>query len=155
MQELKQATEREAQRALERAMARDLELKDARISERDALTRAGRAEGELGAARDELARTRAVAAERDQLSQKLIDVDDQTEAERRGSAERAQGVEAGLAAARQAERTALARAERTALARAERAEGEAAVLREQLAQLTATLRGKSPGTTAAGRRGAN
>lgn len=123
-------------------MARDLELKDARISERDALARAG-AEGELGAARDELARARTAAAERDRLSQKLMDLEDQTEIEGHRAAERAQGFESALAAAREAERA--------ALVRAERAEGEAAALREQLAQLTATLRDKSAGTAAGGR----
>ena len=41
-------------RAVERAMARDLDVKDARISERAALDRAGRAEGEVNALREQL-----------------------------------------------------------------------------------------------------
>jgi len=144
-QKLKASAERETQRAVERAMARDLEVKDARIGERDALGRAGRAEGELGAARDELARTRAAAAERDRLSQKLMDLEDQAEIERRRTVERAQGLESRLEEAH--------KAERAALVRAERAEAEARTLREQLTQLTATLRDKSGGTAAGGRRG--
>jgi len=143
LQALKQEAERETQRAVERAMARDLEMKDARISERTALDRAGKAEGELAALRDELARTRHAAAERDRLSQQLMDLEDQTEKERRRAAERVAGLEAELAEAR--------KAERTVLARAERAEGEAGALREQLAQLTTALRDSRAGTT--GRRG--
>ena len=143
LQALKQEAERETQRAVERAMARDLEMKDARISERTALDRAGKAEGELAALRDELARTRHAAAERDRLSQQLMDIEDQTEKERRRAAERVAGLEAELAEAR--------KAERTVLARAERAEGEAGALREQLAQLTTALRDSRAGTT--GRRG--
>lgn len=42
-----------------------------------------------------------------------------------------------------------------ALVRAERADAEAGALREQLVQLTATLREKSVGATAGGRRGVN
>jgi len=62
LQALKQEAERETQRAVERAMARDLEVKDARVSERTALDWAGKAEGELAALRDELARTRHAEA---------------------------------------------------------------------------------------------
>ena len=123
-------------------MARDLEVKDARTSERTALDRAGKAEGELAALRDELARTRHAAAERDRLSQQLLDVEDQTEKERRRAAERVAGLESELAEARKAERTVLARAERT--------EGEAAALREQLTQLTAVLRDRSAGAVGSG-----
>ena len=142
-QALKQEAERETQRAVERAMARDLEAKDARISERAALDRAGRAEGEVGTLRDQLARAQGAAAERDRLSQRLTDLEDQTEGERRRAAERVAGVEAELAEVH--------KAERAVLVRAERAEGEAAALREQMAQLTAALRDRSAGV--AGRRG--
>ena len=144
LQALKQEAERETQRAVERAMSRDLEVKDARTSERTALDRAGKAEGELAALRDELARTRHAAAERDRLSQQLLDFEDQTEKERRHAAERVAGLEAELAEAR--------KVERAVLARAERAEGEAGALREQLAQLTAVLRGGSAGTAGRGQR---
>jgi len=115
-------------------MARDLEVKDARTSERTALDRAGKAEGELAALRDELARTRHAAAERDRLSQQLMDLEDQTDKERRRAAERVTELESDMAEAR--------KAERAVLARAERAEGEAGALRGQLAQLTAVLRGQ-------------
>jgi len=57
--------ERETQPAVERAIANDLEVKDARIGERTALNRAGRAEGAVAALRDQLARAQAAAAERD------------------------------------------------------------------------------------------
>jgi len=125
LQVLKQEAERETQRAVERAMARDLEVKDARLSERTALDRAGKAEGELAALRDELARTRHAATERDRLSQRLMDLEDQAEKERRHAAERVAGLESELAEARNAERA--------VLVRAERAEGEAAAWRRRYA----------------------
>jgi len=53
------------QPAVERAIANDLEVKEARIGERTALNRAGRAEGAVAALRDQLARAQAAAAERD------------------------------------------------------------------------------------------
>jgi len=93
--------------------------------------------------RDQLAGAQGAAAERDRLSQKLMDLEDQAEKERRLAAERVAGLEAELAEAR--------KAERAVLVRAERAEGEAAALREQMAQLTAALRDRIAG--AAGRRG--
>jgi len=142
LQALKQEAERETRRAVEHAMSRDLEAKDARLSERGALDRAGKAEGELAAVRDELARTRHAAAERDRLSQQLMGLEDQTEKERRQAAARMAGLESDLVEAR--------KADRAVLARAERAEGESAALREQLAQLTAALRDKRAGP--AGRR---
>jgi len=138
LQDLKQEAERETQRAVERAMARDLEAKDARIGERTALDRAGRAEGEVGALRDQLARAQAGAAERDRLSQQLMDLEDQTEGERRRAAARVTGLESELAEAR--------RAERGALDRVARAEGEVSALREQLTQLTAAFRDGRAGT---------
>ena len=143
LQALKQEAERETQRAVERAMAKDLEVKDARIGERTALDRAGRAEGEVGALRDQLTRTQAAAAERDRLSQQLMDVEDQTEEERRRAAERVAGLGVELATAH--------KAEREALDRAARAEGEVNALRQQLTELTTALRGRRAGT--AGRKG--
>lgn len=71
-----------------------------------------------------------------------MEFDDQAEGERRRAAERVAGCAAELAEAR--------KAVRTVLARAERAEREAAALRDQMARLTATLRGGSTGP--AGRR---
>jgi len=138
LQDLKHEAERETQRAVERAMAKDLEVKDARIGERTALDRAGRSEGEVGALRDQLSRAHAAAAERDRLSQQLMDVEDQTEGERKRAVERVAGLESDLADVR--------KSERAALDRAARAEGEVSALREQLTQLTAALRDSRAGT---------
>ena len=143
LQEFKQSAEREAQRAVERAMAKDLEVKDVRTSERDARDRAGRAEGEVASLRAQLANAQAVSAERSKLAQELQDLQRHTAQEIDRAAERA--------ARKDAEAVEASKSKQVALDRAARAEGEAAALREQLAQLTAALRERSTG--AVGRRG--
>jgi len=144
LQDAKQRTELELQRAVERTVAKDLEIKDARTSERDALDRAGRAEGEVGALRTQLAGAQALATERDQLAQQLQDSKQHVEGELQRAAERVARTESAAAEARDAERS--------ALDRAARAEGEAAALREQLAQLTAAFHDSRPSRNP-GRRG--